>query len=205
MARTVFAVFESVYSAERAVRELLALGFPRERIDLFADSEQDNLNGMAMPEEVRTEIAIDRFQAGAAIGAGIGGSLSITSGLLVWVGALHLPLFRSPFTGEIQVAALFLFLVGISALTGGLVSRLVGLGIPEEEIRWYAKNVHKGNVTLMIVADWDAVDGTLEVLGHHNPLEIKQRSIALQRAESNDKRVAKNARKTKITKQDRPR
>lgn len=214
MARTVIAVFESVYSAEQAVWELLDQGFPRERIDLFTERLAENMSGLVRPEKVCSEVVIGELRAGANIGAGIGGSLGITGGLLILLGAMHAPSFLAGLTGGTQAgplaaAILILAIAGLSTAAGGLfgslISGLVGLGIPEEEIRQYAKNVRKGNVTLMIVADWDAVDGTLEVLGRHNPLEVRQKSIESLKAEQRKKNGTERARKEEVPGQHRPR
>jgi hypothetical protein len=210
MARTVIAVFESVYIAKKAIWELLDLGFPRERIDMVEDRYKENLNELAKPEKVRSEVVVDELRAGANIGAGIGGSLGITGGLLVSLGVLHLPPFMMAFTnGPQSIVIGVLVIAGLCAVAGGLagslISGLVGLGIPEDEICQYAKTVRKDNVTVMIVADWDAVDGTLEVLGHHNPLEIKQKSIEWQKAGLREKKLAERALHIKATEQDRPR
>lgn len=210
MARTVIAVFESVYSAKKAIWELVDLGFPRERIDLFAEHSPVDFNELAKPEKIHSEVVIDEMRAGANIGAGIGGAIGTTFGLLMSLGALHIPRFMASLaSGPVAVVILLLALAGLSiaagALAGSLMSGLVGLGIPEEEIFRYAKNVREGNVTVMIIADWDAVDGTLEILGHHNPLELKQKSMEWQKSGLQEKRVAERARHIKVPGQDRPR
>jgi hypothetical protein len=214
MARTVVAVFESVYMAKQAVWELLDLGFPRERIDLVVDrsmdTTKDTTNDLAKTEKVNSEVVMDELQAGASIGAGIGGSLGITSGLLISLGALRIPPFLASLaSGPQSIMLLMLAVAGLSAaagsLVGSVISGLVGLGIQEEEIRQYAKNVHKGNVTVMIVADWDAVDGTLQVLAHHDPLEVRQRPIEWQKAGPRERKLAERALNVKTTGQDHPR
>jgi hypothetical protein len=210
MARTVVAVFESVYSAKQAVWELVDVGFPRERIDLFPWRVPENLIGLAKPEKVRSEVEVNELRAGVNIGAAIGGSLGITGALLINLGTLTIPPFLSSringfYAAVVIMLGVILFCMIAGSLAGSLITGLVGLGIPEEEIRQYAKNVHKGGVTVMIVADWDAVDGTLEILGHHNPLEIKQKSIEWRKADPRDKRLSEHTRRAKVTEHNRPR
>jgi hypothetical protein len=239
MARTIIAVFESVYSAKKAVWELTDLGFPRKLIDIVAERSPGSMNGLTKSEKARSEIEVDDLRAGANIGAGIGGSLGMTVGILYGIGAmsfppfltdlgagiskllnstggfmasisaLHIPASLAAFTSGPQAVAAFMLAAAFLCTTAGgvagsLISALVGLGLSEEEIRQYAKNVHEGIVTVMIVADGEAVDGTLKVLGQHNPLEIKQNSIEWHKVGPREKKLAERALRVKATEQNRP-
>ncbi len=216
MSRTVIAIFESVYMAKKAHRELLDLGFPRERIDISSEGVQDS---PVKPEPVISEAVMDELRAGISIGAGIGASIGIAGGLLVSLGVMHLPLLTAvtagfqaaglQAAGSLRALADFCSLSGAGALAGmiaGMIfAGLIGLDIPELEIQRYAKTVRRDPVTMMVVADWDAVDGTIEVLEHHNPLEIRQRAIEWQKAGEREKKLAERALHVKVTGQDRPR
>jgi len=239
MARTIIAVFESVYSAKQAVWELIDLGFPRRLIDLVVEHSQDNSSGSAKPEQARSEIEVDDLRMGANIGAGIGASLGTAGGILSVIGALDISPFladigagiRATFgmtgglmesIGALPFPSLLASLatgpqgVAVEVLTtafvctvaggllGGLICGMIGLGLSEEEYRQYAKNVHEGIVSVMIVADGDAVDGTLKVLGLHNPLEIRQKPIEWQKVGPREKRLAERALRVKATEHDRP-
>lgn len=208
MARTVIAVFESVYAAKKAVWELTYLGYPRERIDLFADRTAEDASALAKPETIRAESVTDELRTGANIGFGIGGSLGIVGGLLVSLGTLHIPFFTANLGEPLTLGGVFLATIVTGILAGGLLGSLMGgllgLGIPEEEIEQYAKHVRKENITVMVVADWDAVDGTIEILGRHNPLEIKQKAIEWQKVSSREKKLAERALHVKATEEHRP-
>ncbi len=207
MARTVIAIYESVYTAKQAIWELMDLGYPRDRIDIITGRLMDNANDLAKPEAARSEMVVDELRAGAGIGAGIGGSLGIVGGLLASVGQFHisLPIAAGPWNALAVVSAMVAIAMTAGGIAGSLLGGLVGLGIPEEEVRSYAKNARKDSVTVMVVADWDAIDGTIEVLGHYNPLEIRQKTIEFQKAGPRERKLAERALHIKATEQDRPR
>lgn len=200
MARTVIAVYDSVYTAKKAIWELIDLGFPRERIDLFAEHNMDSL---AKSESTRSEMVMDELRAGAALGAGIGGALGLAGGLLFLLQALPLPFLSWMASIPLEASTILLAAVVAGAILGSLFSGLIGLGIPEEEIVQYARNVRKEGVTVMVVADWDAVDGTLEVLSRYNPLDLKQKTIEWQKAGAREKKLAERALHVKVSEQDR--
>ncbi len=207
MARTVIAIYESVYTAKQAIWELKDLGFPRDRIDMVTGRLMDNANDLAKPEAARSEMVVNELRAGVGIGAGIGGSLGIVGGLLASVGELHisLPVAAGPWHAVAIVCAMIAVAMAAGCILGSLISGFIGLGIPEDEVRSYAKNVRKDSVTVMVVADWDAIDGTIEVLGHYNPLEIRQKTIEWQKAGARERKLAERALHIKATEQDRPR
>lgn len=200
MARTVIAVYDSVYTAKKAIWELIDLGYPRERIDLFAEHNMDNL---AKADSTRSEMVMDELRAGAALGAGIGGALGLAGAVLFLLQVLSLPFLSWIDSIPLEAGAILLAAVVVGAILGSLFSGLIGLGIPEEEIVQYARNVRKEGVTVMVVADWDAVDGTLEVLGRHNPLDLRQKSIEWQKAGVREKKLAERALHVKVSEQDR--
>ncbi len=208
MARTVVAVYESVYVAKKAIGEMLEAGFPRDRIDLFIDHSLDDLNNSSKPIAARSEMVIDELRAGASVGTGIGSSIGIAGSLMFIRGVLHLPWLTS-FGQPVDTMVVALVLIGLcamaGAITGFLLGGLLGLGITEEEICQYARNIRKNGVTVMVVADWDAVDGTLEILGRFNPLEIRQKSIEWHKAGQREKKLAERALKVKVPEQNRPR
>lgn len=183
MARTVIAVYESVYIAEKAVWELHDLGYPRDRIEMVVDSVRSRVTTSKKAEKVRSEVVENEIGAGLGIGAGIGASMGIAAALLFGLGTLHIPSIALA-AGQFSMAAAALgaVLVGAVAGSGGgaLLGGLLGLGIPEEEAQKYARSVRQDSVTVMVLADWDAIDGAIEVLTKHNPLELKEKTIEWQ-------------------------
>jgi hypothetical protein len=199
----VVAEFESIYTAKKAVLELLKSGFSRERIDLSTDRIYANPRDQEKPDRVHSEVVLDELQAGSGIGAGIGASLGLVGGLLVTLGELTLPFLASVTNITMSVVPEIVILAGAGlvagGILGGMLSGLVGLGIPENEVRQYAKTVRRSYVTLMVIADWDAVDGTIAVLENHNPLDIHQKAIEWKKMEGNEKKLVERGLHVKIS------
>ena len=88
---------------------------------------------------------------GATIGAGTGGAVGGTIGLLAGIGALAIP-GLGPFiaAGPIMAA---LSGGAIGAGVGGLTGALVGLGIPEYEAKRYEGRVKEGGILLSVHSD----------------------------------------------------
>jgi hypothetical protein len=174
MTRTIEAVFESYYTANQAVRALQQNGLSRDMIDICNCCGSNRANGMVTSKKqntVKPEVLIDGTGAGAQLGAGVGSAWGIAGGLLAVLGALHVPGISS---ATIALAAVVI--AGGFAGIGGLLGGLVGLGVPEQETRQYAKNVREGEVVITILADWDSVDSVMETLHLQNPLEVKEKA-----------------------------
>src|SRR5689334_8933658 len=85
---------------------------------------------------------------GAVAGAGTGGVLGGTIGLLAGIGALAIPglgpfIAAGPLMGALSGAAL-------GAGVGGLTGALIGMGIPEIEARKYEGKVRGGNLLIAV-------------------------------------------------------
>src|SRR4030088_2428552 len=89
-----------------------------------------------------------KMPEGATIGAGTGGAVGGTIGLLAGVGALAIP-GLGPFiaAGPIMAA---LSGGAIGAGVGGLTGALVGLGIPEYEAKRYEGKVREGGILISV-------------------------------------------------------
>jgi hypothetical protein len=126
----VVGVFAEQERAERAVRELLAAGFPQERIGfLTRDSEANNGLG-----------AIVGGYTGAAAGGLLGGLLGTAISAVI------------PGVGPIVGAGLVgMMLAG--AYVGGIAGVLIGLGVPEGDARRYHQEVEAGRSLVTVRAD----------------------------------------------------
>src|SRR5205823_15018849 len=87
---------------------------------------------------------------GAVAGAGTGGLLGGTLGLLAGIGALAIP-GLGPFiaAGPIMAA---LSGAAAGATVGGLTGALVGMGIPEIEAKLYEGKIRDGNILFSVHA-----------------------------------------------------
>jgi hypothetical protein len=186
MARTVLAVFESVFTAKLAVHELLESGLSGEMVDIVPRPKGAlDLGSPAFIKShpARMEVEQDGLGLGMRIGAGIGGAAGLTGGLLSAVGALPfvLPnLFAVSETGMYWLTIGAGLIAGILAgfILGGFLGSLAGLSIPAEELRQYARVARREPVVVTVLADWDAVDPVIEILAKHNPLELTERNFS---------------------------
>src|SRR5664279_1402969 len=85
---------------------------------------------------------------GAVAGAGAGGVLGVTIGLLAGIGALAIP-GLGPF---IAAGPLLAALSGAAAgaTVGGITGALIGLGIPEIEAKRYEGKIKSGNILISV-------------------------------------------------------
>ncbi len=129
--------------AEDAVNQLKAAGFRMDAISvLFPD------------RNVTRDFAHEKHTKapeGAAIGAGTGGVVGGTLGLLAGIGALAIP-GLGPFIAAGPIMAT-LAGAGAGSAVGGLTGALVGLGIPEMEAKQYEGKVKEGSVLISVHLD----------------------------------------------------
>lgn len=144
----VVGVFRHQAQAERTLNELHQAGFSDEQI------------GFAVRAKEATEINIaptdDRAHAiGATTGAVSGG---VAGGLLSAAAALLIPGFGAAIAGGVLAATLSGVVLG--AVAGGFVGALQGMGISEEEARYYERELESGRIIVAV----DAGERTQEVL-----------------------------------------
>ncbi|MDX2148282.1 MAG: hypothetical protein SFZ23_12245 [Planctomycetota bacterium] len=133
--RVVTGLFNSPAAATSAVRSLESRGVGADQISLMAsDSTKKEDFGI----ETKTKVG-----EGAAIGAGLGGAVGALLAGLTTVGAI-----ASGGIGLIAAGPLVAALAGAGAgaATGGVIGSLVGLNIPENEIKFFQDALQKGSV-----------------------------------------------------------
>jgi len=114
---------------------------------------------------------------GAIAGAGAGGVIGGTLGLLAGIGALAIP-GVGPF---IAAGPLLAALSGAAAgaTVGGVAGALVGLGIPEIEAKAYEGKIRSGNILLAVhVADGDVEKRVKQVLQQQGAHDVSVTSEA---------------------------
>lgn len=88
---------------------------------------------------------------GATVGAGAGGVVGGTLGLLAGIGLLAIPGI-GPFIAAGPIMA-SLSGIAVGAALGGITGALVGMGIPEIEAKRYEGKVKDGNILISVHAD----------------------------------------------------
>jgi len=108
---------------------------------------------------------------GAATGAGTGAVVGGGLGWLVGIGALAIPGVGPFIAAGPIMAALAGSAVGAAA--GGITGALVGLGIPEYEVRQYEGKIRGGSILISVhVADGDEADRATEIFKREGAEDI---------------------------------
>jgi hypothetical protein len=183
MARTVVAIYDDLQAANRAVRELVDSGIPRDNISVIAHNRGEGDQNVVRDRDVtqKSDTVADETGAGAGVGAGIGAAIGGIGGLLVGLGALVIPGIGPVIAaGPLAVALSTLTGAGVGAVaggvTGGLLGALIGLGIPEEEAGYYVEGVRRGGILVTVQADDANTDRVIDVLNRYNPMDINERA-----------------------------
>lgn len=168
---TVVGVFQDAQQAQQAIKELRQAGFREDEIGVISRE------GEAKAGEARTE---DRGShagtgavTGAVAGAGTGAlwALGIAAGVLPAIG----PVVAGGILASILASA------AGTAVAGGILGALIGLGIPEEEARYYEEEFQAGR-TIVTVRTESRFDEARSVLQRHGAYDQSMASAAGARA-----------------------
>jgi len=148
--QTVGALFANRSDAENAINALKARGFRGDQIGI---AMRDRSEQGQLIEDTGSKAA-----EGATTGAVSGGLLGGVVGFLVGVGALLIPGVGPVISAGILSTALgtagatAVAGAGIGAAAGGIVGALVGLGIPEDEAKYFETGFRQGHVLVTVNA-----------------------------------------------------
>jgi len=136
---TVVGVFHDEQRAQEAVRALRQAGFQEDQISVIGrrrDQTGETTEGSHIGAGAAT---------GAAAGAGVAAlwSLGVSFGVLPVIG---------PVLAAGPIAAALISAAG-GAAAGGILGALVGVGIPEEEAKYYESEVHAGRIVVTVRAN----------------------------------------------------
>jgi len=137
---TVLGVFQTRAAAEDAILELQRAGFPDNTIGMVARNEK----GEVVTEKAGETMAEEGLAAGAVVGAGAG----VLVGLGVLAGTI-------PVIGPVMAVGTLgtlLLNAAAGAAVVGLVGALIGLGIPEEDAKFYEDEVRGGRFLVTVDA-----------------------------------------------------
>lgn len=163
---TVVGVFEDRQHAQQAVNELRRLGFREDQIGVAArDGEIKGAHAVGD----RGSHAATGAVAGVATGAGVGAlwGLGILAGLLPGIG----PAIAGGTLGVLLSSA------AAGAAVAGLAGALIGLGIPEEEAKYYEGEFKAGR-TIVTVNAGDRYDQALAVVRRFGGYDMHTRGQA---------------------------
>lgn len=135
----VVGVFEDRAQAERAITELQRLGFTDDQIGFVARDTDGGVGTAASGAGTTGE----RVATGAVSGGVVGGLIGAAISLLI-------PGFGPAIAGGILAATLGG--VAIGATAGGLIGALTGMGVPENEARYYQGEFEAGRVLVTVNA-----------------------------------------------------
>jgi hypothetical protein len=143
-------MFRDRDSAENAYRSLSDRGYTKDDVNVLMTDEtrKKHFSG----EDADTELGSKALE-GAAVGAGIGGTLGAIIAGIAAVGTLTIPGVGLIAAGPIAAALAGL---GAGAATGGLVGALVGAGIPEDRAKVYDKGIREGGIVMGVTPRSDA-------------------------------------------------
>lgn len=147
----VVGVFADLAQARRAIDELRRAGFNDDEIGFLTRA------GTIEPEnEQGARMATDAVEGGL-----LGGALGAVAALLI-------PGFGPAIAGGILIATLSGAAIGAAA--GGIIGSLTGMGVPEEEARFYQRELEAGHpiVTVKTVTDQDEAVAILRRNGSYD-------------------------------------
>jgi hypothetical protein len=159
--RTMVGVFDDRGDAERAIRDLKDAGFTSDQIGI---AMRDRTEEGKLREDTGTRAA-----EGAVTGAVGGGILGGLAGLLIGIGALAIPGIGPVIAGGAlatsfgTAAGTAVAGAGIGAAAGGIIGALVGMGVPEEEARYFETGFRSGGILVTVNAQGRAQDA-LDIL-----------------------------------------
>lgn len=162
---TIAGTFPDRPSAERAIHALKDAGF---RGDQIGVALRDRTAQGELVRETGSEAA-----EGAVAGAVGGGLLGAVIGFLVGVGALAIPGIGPIIAGGALATAFgvtggaTLAGAGIGAAAGGVVGALIGMGIPEEEARYFESRFRAGDVLVTVNTGATRAIEAIDILRAH--------------------------------------
>ncbi len=166
--KTVVGIFYSLKNAEMAVSQLESAGIPRVDISLVA-----NKNATGYDQSTSAAAGTDKTSnvvADAGIGAAIGGVGGL---LLSLAGALTLPVI-GPILAAGPIAAA-LTGAGVGAAAGGLIGALTEAGIPEEDAKYYAEGIRRGDVLVTVNSDSAYADRARKIMDDNGAVDVNER------------------------------
>jgi hypothetical protein len=169
--RTLLAAFDDRLEAERAVRDLETAGFAADKVGYAIRGSDASFGGMITD----TSGAKDAKGAvtGAATGAAVGGILAAAAAILI------------PGVGPVLAGGVLASFVGgavAGTAVGGILGALTGLGVSEDEARYYEEKFNAGKA-LVAVKPGDHEADAAAILARHGGYNMRTRASSPIRTE----------------------
>jgi hypothetical protein len=164
--KTLLGVFDDRLEAERALRDLEAVGFDNDQLG-FAIRGSDAVAGGMITDTPGAKDARGAV-AGAVTGAAVGGILAAAGTLLI------------PGVGPVLAGGLLTTILGYAAAgtaVGGILGALTGLEISEEEARYYEIHFREGKALLAVKAG-DRCEEAARIMRAHGGYDLQSTSVS---------------------------
>lgn len=164
--RTLIAAFDDRLAAENAVRDLTAVGFDDDQIG-FAIRGADATRGGMITDASGAKDAKGAV-SGAATGAVVGGVLATAAALLI------------PGVGPVLAGGLLASFFGgaiAGTAVGGILGALTGLGISEDEAKYYEERFNSGKAIVAVKAG-DHANEASAILLRHGGYDMRTRPVS---------------------------
>jgi hypothetical protein len=145
-------VFDRLSDAEAAVADLLAAGFPQDRIEMITRKERRQ---EAWPRAAEENEAAAGAATGAAVGAGAGAIAGILAAGLI------------PGAGPVLSGAIAVGGGALGAAGGTFLGPFIAMEMSETEAKHYAQQVHEGR-TVLVVRTTDRQEEANIILEDHS-------------------------------------
>jgi uncharacterized membrane protein len=166
--RVAVCVFYGPEAARDAVVALREAGFPADDISLIAPDTAP----VAVSEGAKESSKKEKAREGAITGAVAGGLFGGLAGWLVGLGT-----FAIPGVGPLVAAGALAGVIGGAAVGAGLgaiAGALVGMGVPEDEAKYYENEV-RGGRSLIAVRDGGRADEADRIMHRHGGYDVQHR------------------------------
>jgi len=184
---TAVGVFADRQHAQQAVNELRRLGFREDQIGVAAR------NGEHVDGATATTDKGSNVGTGAATGLAAGAGLGALWGIGIVAGLL--PAIGPAIAGGALAAILSSAAAG--AVVAGLAGALIGMGIPEEEAKYYEGEFHSGRTIVTVKAD-GRYDEAVAVLRRNQGYDYSQRQSTTTTRSASSQTMAGHAAQTQV-------
>ena len=169
--KTIIGLYDSYSEAALSVREIEAVGVPREDMSVIANNIANHIDDRY--------VATEKSNAGpdAAVGAGVGAVLGGGAGVLAGLGLLAIP-GVGPVVGAGWLVATAVGAVagaGAGGAAGGIVGSLTSSGVSTEHAHIYAEGIRRGGTLVMVRVDQDQAPAVEEVMRRNRAVDPASR------------------------------